>query len=347
MITEFSEQNFLAFTREHEWGADIQVEQQLSSGITMQIWDSGVVVFTPAQETAALDLILSCAVHGDETAPIEICDELIENIRSGRLQLGCRVMFLIANPAAINIGKRFVEENMNRLFSGVHSKGEGLVNRERERAKAIEGYVGKFFHSAPSGVRQRLHYDMHTAIRDSKHEKFAVYPFTHGAPYKKQQLQLLQQLDVPVVLLHDGPTTTFSYFSVNEFNADAFTLELGKVKPFGENDMQRFAKTKKQLVRLLTEGPVLDHEFAADALQIYKVQRSINRTQEDFRLHFPDDVANFTPFSLGDVLATDGENAIPVETEGEAVIFPNAKVAIGQRALLTVLPIPAEQLALQ
>ncbi|RUO38110.1 succinylglutamate desuccinylase [Aliidiomarina shirensis] len=346
MITEFSEQNFLEFTRENEWGADIQVEQQLANGVTMQIWDSGVVVFTPATETHAFDLVLSCAVHGDETAPIEICDELIESIRSGELTLNSRVLFLIANPAAINIGKRFVEENMNRLFSGAHSKGEGLVNRERVRAKAIEGYVRQFFSTAPAGERQRLHYDMHTAIRDSKHEKFAVYPYTNGAPYKKQQLQLLQLLDVPVVLLHDGPTTTFSYFSVNEFGADAFTLELGKVKPFGENDMQRFAKTKQQLTRLLTVGPMVDGELQADALQIYKVQRSINRNHENFRLHFPDNVANFTPFNKGDVLATDGEEPVHANIDGEAVIFPNANVAIGQRALLTVMPIPAEQLPL-
>lgn len=346
MITEFSEQNFLEFTRANEWGAEINVEQQLSNGVTMQIWDSGVVVFTPAKEAQAFDLVLSCAVHGDETAPIEICDELIEAIRSGELQLKSRVMFLIANPAAINIGKRFVEENMNRLFSGAHSKGEGLVNRERVRAKAIEGYVGKFFTSAPAGERQRMHYDMHTAIRDSKHEKFAVYPFTNGAPYKKQQLQLLQQLDVPVVLLHDGPTTTFSYFSVNEFGADAFTLELGKVKPFGENDMQRFAKTKQQLIELLTAGPVVEGELQAESLQIYKVLRSINRNHENFSLHFPDNVANFTAFKKGEVLATDGENPVHAEVDGEAVIFPNAKVAIGQRALLTVTPIPVQQLPL-
>lgn len=346
MITKFSDQNFLAFTRENEWGADINVEQQLGNGITMQIWDSGVIVFSPAKPAQAFDLVLSCAVHGDETAPIEICDELIESIRSGELALNCRVLFLIANPAAINIGKRFVEENMNRLFSGAHSEGEGLVNRERVRAKAIEGYVRKFFTSAPAGERQRLHYDMHTAIRDSKHEKFAVYPFTNGAPYKKQQFQLLQQLDVPVVLLHDGPTTTFSYFSVNEFAADAFTLELGKVKPFGENDMQRFAKTKQQLTRLLTEGPAVNGEFIAESLRVYKVLRSVNRNYENFRLHFPDNVANFTAFNKGEILATDGDNPVHAEVDGEAVIFPNAKVAIGQRALLTVIPIPAQQLPL-
>src|SRR5690554_4610154 len=155
-------QSFLAFTRDHEWGIDsdhpVLSEQQIDSPdgtqTTMQVWDSGVVVFTP-QRPGPLDLVLSCAVHGDETAPIEICDELIEAIRRGELVPKQRVLFIIANPAAINLGKRFVEENMNRLFSGAHSQGGGLNNQERIRAKTIEGYVERFFTSAPAGVRKR------------------------------------------------------------------------------------------------------------------------------------------------------------------------------------------------
>lgn len=329
------QQNFLEFTRAHEWGADIDETSTLPSGVQMEVWDSGIVVFTPPAP-GALDLILSCAVHGDETAPIEICDELIEAIRSGDLVPEHRVMFLIANPAAINIGKRFVDENMNRLFSGAHSDGPGLVNKERERAKKLEGYVARFFESAPEGLRERLHYDMHTAIRDSQHEKFAVYPFTNGAPYKKRQLQLLAAMGVNTVLLHEGPTTTFSYFSVQKFGADAFTLELGKVRPFGQNPQQNFAAVRATLRKLIGGDDLALGDFNPTHYHIYQVLRSINRTHEDFTLNFPDDVANFTQFEVGEVLARDGDTEYPVETPGESIIFPNAKVALGQRALITV-----------
>lgn len=342
------QQNFLAFTRDHEWGIEsdesILFSQTIDS-ITMQVWDSGIVVFTPPNPES-LDIVLSCAVHGDETAPIEICDELIEAIRSGKLVPRHRVLFIIANPAAINIGKRFVDENMNRLFGGAHSKGEGLINQERVRAKAIESYVARFFAEAPSGARQRLHYDMHTAIRDSAHEKFAVYPFTHGKPYKKRQLQLLAAMGVDTVLLHEGPTTTFSYFSVRQFDADAFTVELGKVRPFGQNPQQNFAACRDTLARLIAGDELQLGEFDAKQHHIYQVQRSINRTQQHFELCFADDVANFTWFEAGELLARDGDSDIHANEPGEAIIFPNAKVAIGQRALITVRQINAEQLDL-
>ncbi|RUO26068.1 succinylglutamate desuccinylase [Aliidiomarina minuta] len=340
-----SEQNFLTFTREHEWGVDIDQTECLADGTQVEIWDSGVIVFTPANP-GPLDLILSCAVHGDETAPIEICDELIEQLRQGYLQSGNRVMFLIANPAAINIGKRFVDENMNRLFSGAHSEGEGLVNKERVRAQKLEQYVARFYEQAPAGKRQRLHYDMHTAIRDSQHEKFAVYPFTHGAPYKKHQLQLLGAMGVNTVLLHEGPTTTFSYFSVRNFAADAFTLELGKVRPFGHNDMHKFAAVKEVLQKLICNQELKLGNFEPSDFHIYQVLRSINRTQQDFELNFPDDVANFTEFAVGYELARDGDKTYPVQTQGESIIFPNAKVALGQRALITVVEVDADQIEL-
>lgn len=342
---------FLTWTRENEWGAEALTPVKLLNGTRVEVWDSGVIVFTPANPNNC-DIILSCAVHGDETAPIELCSELIEQLRGGLLTSRSRIMFLIANPAAINVGRRFVEENMNRLFSGAHSAGPGLGNKERKRTKKLESYVARFFNegaatkaSESTQLRERLHYDMHTAIRDSAHEKFAIYPFQNGYPYKKRQLQLLKAMGVPVILLHDGPTTTFSYFSVNEFGANAFTLELGKVRPFGQNDMSRFASVKSMLEALITDTLELD-QLDPDDVLIYQVLRSINRTKEDFELNFPDNVANFTEFPLGYDLARDGELTYPVEVEGESVVFPNANVALGQRALLTVLAIPTESLDL-
>jgi len=55
-------------------------------------------------------------------------------------------------------------------------------------------------------------------------------------------------------------------------------------------------------------------------------------------LNFADDVENFISYPVGTVLATDGDIEYRVEQEGEALIFPNAKVAIGQRAMLMVVP---------
>jgi len=339
---EFAWTDFLDWTLNTAPESATEQSLQLENGTTLEIWDSGVLVATPANP-GPKDIILSCAVHGDETAPIEMVRDMAADIISGELVPAHRVMLLIANPMAINKGTRFVEENMNRLFSGAHQDGESA---EHQRAGKIEYYVQRFFEETDGIGRQPCHYDLHTAIRDSKHEKFAVYPFTHGGPYKKHQLSFLRQCGVSTILLNQAPTTTFSYFSARNFNADAFTVELGKVRPFGENDMRRFADADQGFRNLIADTELELPAFDAAQHAVYDVTRTINRTQEAFSLNFPDDVANFTAFKKGDLIATDGEQELYIEADGESIIFPNAKVKIGQRALLLVIEIPAAQLDL-
>ncbi|MGQ4275581.1 succinylglutamate desuccinylase [Pseudidiomarina sp. E22-M8] len=304
--------------------------------------DYGVVVIEPAAP-GTKDVVFSCAVHGDETAPIEIIRDMVQGIMQGEIKPVQRTLFLIANPAAIAINKRFVDMNMNRLFSGAHADGH---TPEHKRAANLEHYVTAFYNDAPAGERQRFHYDLHTAIRDSQYEKFAVHPFTHGGPYKKSQLTFLAECGVTTMLLSQSPTTTFSYYSARTHAAEAFTVELGKVRPFGQNDRSKFAAAEQMFTRLIVEHELSLPEFDPYRTKVFDVCRTINRTVEDFTLHFPDDVANFTAFEQGYLLATDGDTEYRVERAGERIVFPNAKVALGQRALLTVIDVSKKRLQL-
>jgi succinylglutamate desuccinylase len=340
--------DFLSLTRQYdkalpELFSFTVSHQQTSAKTRVNVLDTGVIEFIPLEQDGNKDIVLSCAVHGNETAPIEICDQLVKKIITGQLLPEHRVLFLLGNPPAINIGERFVEENLNRLFSGAHCEGD-IVNDERKRAKKLEDYVRNFFNqgSELGGERERFHYDLHTAIRGSKNDKFAVYPFRHGKPWVKEQLQFLLACGINTVLLSHSPTTTFSYFSSNEFNAHAFTVELGKVRPFGENNMADFAATQASLTALICGQELSLKVYDEQDFHIYEIYQTINRHHQDFSLHFADDVENFTDFDLDYVLATDGDIEHKVKKQGEAIIFPNANVALGQRALLTVVPTSIE-----
>ncbi len=328
--------DFLTLSRENEWHLD-PAEFTLANGTKVNVHDTGVIEFQPTCDTTK-DVVLSSAIHGNETAPIEICDALIKSIISGKLTLAQRVLFIYGNPQSINIGKRFVEENLNRLFNGHHTVDGIPMNNERKRAAQLEQYVTDFYNRGGQ-QRERYHYDLHTAIRGSKNDKFAVYPFMHGKPWKKSQLQFLLSCGVNTVLMMKSAATTFSYYSSYVHGADSFTVELGQVKPFGENDMSRFAKTKDTLIALITQNEVNYKQFNADDFELFSVHRSINRTEQDFSFPFSDDAVNFTGFAKGELLAKDGQTCYYADVNGEAIIFPNADVALGQRALLTVVPL--------
>lgn len=331
--------DFLALTQHHPDSLPA-FEFTLADNTAVSVWDSGVICFEPTVLTHK-DIVLSCGVHGNETAPIEICAELVQDLLLGKLLLRHRLLVLFGNPPAINAGKREIHENLNRLFSGHHSQGDGLNNAERKRAMALEQYVSRFYnasHVTNMVSRNRYLYDLHTAIRGSRFEKFAVYPFLHGKPWQKAQFEFLRACDVTTVLLMQTPASTFSYYASNTHGADAFTIELGKVQPFGHNDMRRFAKARAALRQLVSEADVSTEPFVEADFQLYQVYRAINKQTDAFTLNFADDVQNFTTYPVGTLLATDAGIEYRVERDGEALIFPNAKVAIGQRAMLMVVP---------
>ncbi|WP_100641762.1 succinylglutamate desuccinylase [Alteromonas facilis] len=336
-------QGFLALSRQQPDLFQLTTSLSLNDGTQVIVHAEGLIEFMPVyladltDSSATKAIVLSCGIHGNETAPIEILDDLVQDLLNGRKQCAHPVLFIFGNLPAMDIGQRFVEENMNRLFSGAHSEGEGAINAERVRARDIEHAVAEFYQKFGKQPT-RYHYDLHTAIRASKNEKFAVYPLLHGRKHSRSQLSFLATCGVKTILLSESPTTTFSYFSSTQFNAHAFTVELGKVRPFGQNDMTRFAEAQSALTSLVCDASYQAPEIPLSEMLIYRVNQVINKHQDDFRLHFDDDVANFTDFPKGTVFASESGQEYKAEYDGEAIVFPNANVAIGQRAILTVVP---------
>jgi len=294
-------------------------------------------------------VIYSCGVHGNETAPIEICDALVTEILNESIIVKHRLMVQFANLPAMDIGQRFVSENMNRLFNGAHAtSSENSV--EAPRAALLEKLTLDFFVRGPAQA-QRYHYDLHTAIRAAKYPRFVVYPYLHGRPYNQEQISWLAGAGIQAILLSESPTTTYSYYSSNVCQAHAFTVELGKVKPFGKNNMQEFTQAKDFLFNLAT---TVDYKAPPVSIPVlYKIKQSIMRNFKNFTLHFSDDTPNFTTFKQGSVLASEYEDTksesveYTVQLDEEAIVFPNADVALGQRALLTLEAIQTDDILIE
>jgi succinylglutamate desuccinylase len=325
--------DFLQFSLSHNIGK-VTFEHTFENGTHVVILADGVLAINMNNKSKnAKSIILSCGIHGNETAPIEICNELVHALLNQKVHSPHRLLFIFGNLPSMLIAERFVEENLNRLFTREASSN----SLEGARASQLMSFVDSFFAEA-SDEAQRIHYDLHTAIRPSKNEKFAVYPYLHGKPYSKSQLALLSACGVNTILLSQSPTTTFSYYSSVHHDAHAFTVELGKVMPFGQNDMDKFTEIQATLIQLISKDVAKFADYAECPIEIYTVNQVINKHFDDFTLHFPDDAANFASFKKGEIIASETNAEYRAEFEDEAIVFPNANVAIGQRALLTVIP---------
>ncbi len=328
--------DFLELTRQFELGIPVQKCCQLGPN-NIKLLDTGVLLIEPkTPSNLAKDIIISSGIHGNETAPIEIVNRLVIDIITHKRAVKHRTLFIIGNPVAMNMSKRFQTENLNRLFCKKHLQAEDSY--ERNRAEQLEAYVTDFFSSENSKDSIKYHYDLHTAIRASKYEKFAIYPYQENKAWDKQQLSFLQHSGINTVLFGHAPSGTFSYFSSSEFNAHAFTVELGKVKPFGENDMANFHAIQSNLSALILGNNIELDEFNNNNFNLFKVLGDITKETDNFKLYIEDDVSNFTDYPIGTLLSEDESSQYKTSQSGESIVFPNAQVANGQRAGLLVVP---------
>jgi len=328
----FGPQSFLQFTLANDSVVG-KSSLLIGNNIQVDLWGRGVLHISPQGDSPINSILLSVAVHGNETAPIEIIDQLVSDILAGKIIPKHRLLIVIANPEAIKANSREVDENMNRLFSpclGSYSSDSD----ERRRSRKLMAYSRDFF---AQEAEQKIHYDLHTAIRDSFYKQFAVSPNTNGSAITEYQYALLGQWGIEAILSTSEKSATYSAFTANHCGATSFTLELGKVKPFGENDLEDFAAVITGLQHAISDNVFIpmDHKVALR----FRVVGEVLKQTEDFRLCFPSNIANFTEFEIGDVLAADKDFEYLVKKRGERILFPNENVAIGQRALVIIRPL--------
>ncbi|WP_110969530.1 succinylglutamate desuccinylase [Pseudomonas huaxiensis] len=300
--------------------------------------EGALEVRPPESRDIGLDILLSAGIHGNETAPIELLDELLHGIARGDVKPRARMLFLFGNPEAIRRGERYLEQDVNRLFNGRHELSSGS---EALRACELERLATTFF-SLPG--RTRLHYDLHTAIRGSKIEQFALYPYKEGRQHSRRELARLRAAGMEAVLLQSKTSITFTAFTYEQLEAEAFTLELGKARPFGQNEQVNLDRLQARLIQII-EGVEPEQADGLDGLQLFSVAREIIKHSDSFHLHLPADIENFSELSKGYLLAEDlaGMRWI-VEEEGARIIFPNPKVKNGLRAGILIVPASAEDL---
>lgn len=275
--------------------------------------------------------VISAGIHGNETAPIELVGEWLARLEAGRSTLGAPVLVILGNLEAIRRGERFCTTNLNRLFR----RDLDLSGPEPDRARELMSAVDAFFarHRLP-----RLHYDMHTAIRESRYPCFAVDPHAETRT-THEQWRWLAAAGMQAILHQHRHSWTFSHYSKHYHGAQAFTLELGKVRPFGENDLAALTGMSRLLDALLEGRPAPEGEI--DSMRFFGVVTELMRQSSDFQLRFAETTPNFTEFAVGTPLAHDGEAGdIRVEDAPVAVVFPNAQVEVGARAALLVRACP-------
>ncbi|MEQ5970716.1 succinylglutamate desuccinylase [Serratia liquefaciens] len=295
----------------------------------------GLLEITPRQGYRQA-VVLSAGIHGNETAPIELLNQLVKDLLGGKRTLVVRLLVILGNPPSMRANKRYLHSDMNRMFGGRYR--DFSRSDETERAQQLEQAVAAFFDGEQA---TRFHYDLHTAIRDSRLPRFGILPFQTG-PYSAEMLALLDAADLDALVIHSAPGGTFSNFTSEHAGAASCTLELGKARPFGSNDLQQFAAINRAL-QAAVSGEALPQRMG-EALRVFRVERSLIKRSEAFKLHLSDDTANFTELEQGTLLCEQPGEEYRVQHAREWILFPNPQVALGLRAGMVLIEAPRSTL---
>jgi succinylglutamate desuccinylase len=285
----------------------------------------GVIVFEPVCDYTQ-NIIISAAIHGNETAPVEIMGALISDLLANKYSLKVRLMVIFGNIEAMRKGERYLNIDLNRLFSGHYVHYPDRM--ETQRAATLQQVVADFYGAAKN--KFKLHFDLHTAIKPSYHATFGLLPYLPGGHYDPDMIAWLQSIGLDALVVNHTPAATFSYFTSNEFGVSSCTLELGKAQPFGHNDLLKFERIRIGLVNLVL-GQTTEHH-PSSALITYKVSQVLIKQSEQFKLHIDDNAENFSEFPEGFILASDQNIKYRVNTSQGYILFPNNDVKIGFRA---------------
>jgi succinylglutamate desuccinylase len=281
-------------------------------------------------------VVISAGIHGNETAPIELLNQCVGEILAGTRSLAVRLLVVLGNPPAMRAGKRYLSSDMNRMFGGRYGQFE--PSEETVRAQWLEQAIGAFF----AGERAaRFHFDLHTAIRESHLPRFGLLPF-QKRPYSAEMLALLDAAALDAVVIHQAPGGTFSHFSSEQWQAASCTLELGKARPFGRNDLQQFAGIHQALRAFISAEPLPPRAQAP--VRVFRVEQSLIKRSEAFKLHLSHDTANFTALVRGTLLCEQPGEIYRVQHDQEWILFPNPSVALGLRAGMMLIEIPRSTL---
>lgn len=300
-----------------------------AAGHDVQLPAAGIVQVRSVTPVAC-HLLISVGIHGDETAPIEILAELLDELAAAPDTLGVNLMVVVGNLAAIAQGRRYIDADLNRMFGA--ELGPLASTTDARRAAVIMAATSQFL-GATSGMK--WHLDLHTAIRASAYPAFAIVPVVTEDDRHPALLSWLGSAGIGAVVINTKTASTFSTYTATQWGATSCTVELGRVGVLGANTLDAFAPARAALRGLLRAEPPLASATTTPVL--FDVAQELIKHSDGFRLQFDRATQNFTALAAGSIIACDGDVTYRVGPVAEHVVFPNPDVKIGLRAGLLVV----------
>lgn len=244
----------------------------------------------------AIDLCISCLVHGNELGGLVATTELFKLLKNNNISFNKRVAIVVGNPAAAEAGVRYVDKDLNRCFGG-----RSIDTKEECIARLLEPFLAE----------TKFIIDLHQT-KNSTLSDFFIFP------QSENNIRFAWHLgkDIPIVV-HENQ------FSVDGMCLDSFvtlsggvgvTYEMGQL----DSTSLQIHKTLRLLSRALS---LLNSNFPLDAQLPSSVFVFDQVVMSKPGLELTPKWNNFTVVKEGDILAISESIEIRAEFSGH-LLFP-------------------------
>ena len=254
-----------------------------------------------------LHLVFGSMVHGDEVGSLPAVVQAIEQLKDGSLSFGGRMTLFVGNPEAGRERKRFLEQDLNRMFMERDEQAHE-VQRARELMPILDS--------------ADLLVDFHQTIL-ATHKPFYICPWHRIGWLWARALGGAEHWVTrpPHQSFASGLVCADEYVRVQ--GKAGLTLELGE-QGFFPDAAERALRTIHRAARLgdllATQPGALEEQ--AVAMPELTFLHTVHREQfVDPQMSLRSGLINFEPVSSGDLLSDSGDPELRAPESG-AVLFP-------------------------
>jgi len=254
-----------------------------------------------------LHLVFGSMIHGDEVGSLPAIIQAVEQLTQGSLRFGGRITLFIGNPEAGMERKRFLEQDLNRMFMDREDEAHE-VQRARQLMPILDG--------------ADLLVDFHQTIL-ATHKPFYICPWHRSGWLWARALAGAEHWVTrpPNQSFASGLVCADEYVRLQ--GKAAMTLELGE-QGFFPDAAERALRTIHRALDLgdrLAEDPQSLEQQAGEMPELTFLQ-TVHR--EKFvvpEMTLKPGLINFEPVDCGDLLSPPGRPELRAPADG-AVLFP-------------------------
>lgn len=276
-------------------------QQILKQWGELQARHAGPIDYSLSFGSGSPHLLVTACVHGDEVGSLPAVLKLAQDLSQQELRFAGRISLVLGNPQAIQLEQRFVDEDLNRVFSNT-LRGDSV---EQKRAQQL----------VPLIKEAQYYIDLHQSIEPTIGAFYILIEGSRNSDFAKA----VGVAPKALVFEENKERRTLNSYA-SQLGVTGFTLELSK-KGYHPKAEQLATKCLEKGIALLVKGvhSITETALSNKNLTFFREAYRHTRCEGD---ELKKGLVNWAPVKKGDHLGQTASNESIKALQDGFIVFP-------------------------